>query len=227
VNIKVRQPLGKIMVPVTNNSLREKFEAVSTLILSEVNVKEVEYIKDTSDILVKKIKPSFKTLGPKYGRLMKDIAAAISRLSQKDIAAFEAAGEYKIHAADEDITLSIDDVEITSEDIPGWLVATDGKITVALDINITGELREEGIAREFINRIQNMRKDSGFDVTDKINIFIKKHDAVNSSINNYNNYISAQTLARSIMLVDNIDVKNAKLIDLEDDISTYVSISKI
>jgi isoleucyl-tRNA synthetase len=227
VNIKVRQPLGKIMVPVTNSSFREKFEAVSSLILSEVNVKEVEYIKDTSDILVKRIKPSFKTLGPKYGRLMKDIAAAISRLSQKDIAAFEAAGEYKIHAADEDITLSIDDVEITSEDIPGWLVATDGKITVALDINITGELREEGIAREFINRIQNMRKDSGFDVTDKINIYIKKHDAVNSSINNYNNYISAQTLARSIMLVDNIDVKNAKLIDLEDDISTYVSISKI
>jgi isoleucyl-tRNA synthetase len=227
VNIKVRQPLSKIMVPVTSKSFRDKFEAVSPLILSEVNVKEVEFIKDTSDVLIKRIKPDFKTLGPKYGRLMKDIAAAIGNLSQKDIAAFEAAGQYNISAGNEDITLGIDDVEIISEDIPGWLVASEGKITIALDVNITEELRQEGIAREFINRIQNMRKDSGFDVTDKINIFIRKHDAVNSSINNYNNYISTQTLAKSITLVDSIDVKKAKLIDLEDDISTYVSISKI
>jgi isoleucyl-tRNA synthetase len=227
VNIKVRQPLSKIMVPVTSKSFRDKFEAVSPLILSEVNVKEVEFIKDTSDVLIKRIKPNFKTLGPKYGRLMKDIATAIGNLSQKDIGAFEAAGQYSIRAGNEDITLGIDDVEIISEDIPGWLVASEGKITIALDVNITEDLRQEGIAREFINRIQNMRKDSGFDVTDKINIFIKKHDAVNSSINNYNNYISTQTLAKSITLVDNIDVKKAKLIDLEDDISTYVSISKI
>jgi isoleucyl-tRNA synthetase len=227
VNIKVRQPLSKIMVPVTSKSFRDKFEAVSPLILSEVNVKEVEFIKDTSDVLIKRIKPDFKTLGPKYGRLMKDIAAAIGNLSQKDIAAFEAAGQYNISAGNEDITLGIDDVEIISEDIPGWLVASEGKITIALDVNITEELRQEGIAREFINRIQNMRKDSGFDVTDKINIFIRKHDAVNSSINNYNNYISTQTLAKSITLVDSIDVKKAKLIDLEDNISTYVSISKI
>ena len=227
VNIKVRQPLQKIMVPVIDNKFREKFEAVSQLILSEVNVKEVEYIKDTSDILVKKIKPNFKTLGPKYGKLMKNISAAIGQLSQEDISAFESDNQYKINVGDEEILLSLDDVEITSEDIPGWLVAVDGKITIALDINITEELRQEGIAREFINRIQNMRKDSGFDVTDKIKIFIKKHEAVNSSINNFNNYISTQTLAKSIELVDNIDASNAKLIDLEDDIHTYVFISKI
>jgi isoleucyl-tRNA synthetase len=227
VNIKVRQPLQKIMIPVIDKKFKDKFEAVSQLILSEVNVKEVEYIKDTSDILVKKIKPNFKTLGPKYGKLMKNISAAIAGLSQEDIAAFESAGQYKINAVDEEILLSLDDVEITSEDIPGWLVTTDGKITVALDINITEELRQEGIARELINRIQNMRKDSGFDVTDKIKILVRKHEAVNSSINNFNNYISTQTLARSIELVDNIDVNNAKLIDLEDDISTYVLISKI
>jgi isoleucyl-tRNA synthetase len=227
VNIKVRQPLQKIMIPVTDKKFREKFEAVSQLILSEVNVKEVEYIKDTSDILVKKIKPNFKTLGPRYGKLMKNISSAIARLGQEDIATFESAGKYKIRAGDEEILLSLDDVEISSEDIPGWLVTTDGKITIALDINITEELRQEGIARELINRIQNMRKDSGFDVTDKIKIVVKKHEAVNSSINNFNNYISTQTLAKSIELVDNINDRNAKLIDLEDDISTYVIISKI
>jgi isoleucyl-tRNA synthetase len=227
VNIKVRQPLQKIMIPVTDTKFKDKFEAVSQLILSEVNVKEVEYIKDTSDILVKKIKPNFKTLGPKYGKLMKNISAAIAQLSQEDIAAFESDNQYKITAGDEEILLSLDDVEITSEDIPGWLVTTDGKITIALDINITEELRQEGIARELINRIQNMRKDSGFDVTDKIRILVKKHEAVNSSINNFNNYISTQTLAKSIELVDNIDDRIAKLVDLEDDIHTYVIISKI
>jgi len=227
VNIKVRQPLQKIMIPVIDKKFKDKFEAVSQLILSEVNVKEVEYIKDTSDILVKKIKPNFKTLGPKYGKLMKNISAAIAQLNQEDISAFESANQYKINAGDEEILLSLDDVEITSEDIPGWLVTTDGKITIALDINITEELRQEGIARELINRIQNMRKDSGFDVTDKIRILVKKHEAVNSSINNFNNYISTQTLAKSIELVDNIDDRNAKLIDLEDDIHTYVIISKI
>jgi isoleucyl-tRNA synthetase len=227
VNIKVRQPLQKIMVPVIDKKFRGKFEAVSQLILSEVNVKEVEYIKDTSDILVKKIKPNFKTLGPKYGKLMKNISPAIAQLSQDNIAAFESAGQYKINAGDEEILLSLDDVEVTSEDIPGWLVTTDGKITIALDINITEELRQEGIARELINRIQNIRKDSGFDVTDKIRILVKKHEAVNSSIHNFNNYISTQTLAKSIELVDNIDDSNAKLIDLEDDIHTYVIISKI
>jgi isoleucyl-tRNA synthetase len=159
--------------------------------------------------------------------LMKNISAAIAQLSQDDIAAFESAGQLKINAGDEEILLSLDDVEITSEDIPGWLVTTDGKITIALDINITEELRQEGIARELINRIQNMRKDSGFDVTDKIRILVKKHEAVNSSINNFNNYISTQTLAKSIELVDNIDDSNAKLVDLEDDIHTYVIISKI
>lgn len=227
VNIKVRQPLQKIMIPVTDTKFKDKFEAVSQLILSEVNVKEVEYIKDTSDILVKKIKPNFKTLGPRYGKLMKNISAAIAQLSQEDIAAFESDNQYKITAGDEEILLSLDDVEITSEDIPGWLVTTDGKITIALDINITEELRQEGIARELINRIQNMRKDSGFDVTDKIRILVKKHEAVNSSINNFNNYISTQTLAKSIELVDNIDDRIAKLVDLEDNIHTYVIISKI
>lgn len=227
VNIKVRQPLKKIMVPLIDKNFKEKFEAVCPLILSEVNVKEAEYIKDTSDVIIKRIKPNFKTLGPRYGKLMKNISTAISQFSQEDISEFESKEQYKIVVDDNEITLSINDVEITSEDIPGWLVASDGKLTVALDINISEELKQEGIAREIINRIQNMRKDNGYDVTDKINIDIKKHNAINSSIYNFNKYIGSQTLAKSINLVDNIDPKNAKLIDIDEDIQVCLTINKI
>jgi isoleucyl-tRNA synthetase len=174
VNIKVRQPLHKIMVPVPDPGMVARFEAVKHLILGEVNVKELEYLKDTSGILVKKIKPNFKLLGPRYGKLMKDISVALAAYSQEEIQCFEASGTGEITAGGERIVLHEDDVEITSEDIPGWLVANEGKLTVALDVNITQELKDEGIAREFVNRIQNIRKDSGFEVTDKIAVEIQQ-----------------------------------------------------
>jgi len=176
VNIRVRQPLSKMMIPILDKSFKEKFEAIRNLVLAEVNVKDVEYITDTTGILVKKIKPNFKELGPKYGKQMKEISQVVAQMSQADIVKFEREEKFDITVANENICLSLVDVEISSEDIPGWLVANDGNLTVALDILVSEELREEGIAREFINRIQNIRKDSNFDVTDKITSQIQKHD---------------------------------------------------
>jgi isoleucyl-tRNA synthetase len=225
VSIRVRQPLNKIMIPLFEKGFKEKFEAIKPLILSEVNVKDVEYINDTAGILVKKIKPNFKTLGPKYGKMMKEIAAEVNALKQPDILRFEQEGLFAIYAGSEMLTLIPEDVEITSEDIPGWLVANEGKITVALDINISDELRQEGIAREFVNRIQNLRKDSGFDVTDKILVEIQKHDFINHAIENFKDYISSQTLAKSITLVELIDGES-KEVEIDEEIKTRLRIEK-
>lgn len=229
VNIKVRQPLNKIMIPVLENTVKDKIEAVKNIILSEINVKEIEYLSDTTDILVKKIKPNFKKLGPKYGKLMKQIAGTINKMSQEDIARFEKEEKYALSINEQEVELLIDDVEIISEDIPGWLVANEGALTVALDITITDNLRQEGIAREFINRIQNFRKDYGLDVTDKIKLKIQKHDLINSAIENNKEYIASQTLATNLSLVKKIEVeqKNAKLIDLDNEIKTYIQIDKL
>ncbi len=227
VNIKVRQPLRKIMVPVLDNGFEKQFRDVENLILSEVNVKEVEFLTDASNILVKKIKPDFKTLGPRYGKLMKAIASTVAGFSQYDIRKFESEGHYALEIDSQMIDLQLSDVEIVSEDIPGWLVAADGKLTVALDITITEKLRQEGIARELINRIQNLRREKGFKVTDKINIDIQKHEEINESVRNFNDYISSQTLAKRIQLVDNIVSEDAKLIEIDDSINTYVKVGKI
>jgi isoleucyl-tRNA synthetase len=227
VNIRVRQPLNKIMVPVLGNGFVEKFEAVKALILSEVNVKEVEYLNDASGILVKKIRPNFKVLGPRYGKMMKQIAAGIGAMSQQQIALFETNGRYDLVTEGETINLSLEDVEIISEDIPGWLVANEGTLTVALDINVTPELREEGIAREFINRIQNIRKESGFDVTDKIIIAIQKHEKIDSAIEHFREYISSQTLAQTISLVGSLTENDSKIIDIDEDIQTRIKIEKM
>lgn len=227
VNIKVRQPLSKLMIPILDKSLQPKFDAVRNLVLAEVNVKGVEYITDTTGVLVKKIKPNFKTLGPKYGKLMKQISGAVAQMSQEDIVAFERNETYELTVDNEKINLTLEDVEITSEDIPGWLVANDGKLTVALDINVTDELREEGIAREFINRIQNLRKDSNFDVTDKIKIQIQKHELINNAIEKFNDYISAQTLAKSIDLVDSFEQNSIHSVEIDEDIKTNIKIDKI
>ena len=227
VSIKVRQPLSKIMIPILDKSLQEKFEAVRNLVLSEVNVKDVEYITDTTGVLVKKIKPNFKTLGPKYGKLMKQISQAVAQLSQEDIVSFERNESFELNVDIEKINLVLEDVEITSEDIPGWLVANDGKLTVALDINVTDELREEGIAREFINRIQNIRKDSNFDVTDKISIQIQKHTLINTAIEKFGEYISTQTLANSIDLVDNFEQNSVHFVEIDEEIQTNIKIDKI
>jgi len=227
VNIKVRQPLNKILVPVLDKEFRQKIEAVENLILTEINVKKLEYLSDTSEILVKKIKPNFKTLGPRYGKLMKSISSAISQMKPDDIDRFEKEGSYSIKVDSQNITLNWDDLEILSEDIPGWLVASDDNITVALDITVTDNLRYEGIAREFINRIQNYRKESGFDVTDKIKITIQKHEYIDEAIIRHKEYIVSQTLARDIALVENLDRNNSRQVEIDDDIVTWLKIEKL
>lgn len=226
VNIKVRQPLNRMMVPVTDSDFEKKFEAVKALILSEVNVKEVEYIYDTSGILVKKVKPDFKVLGPKYGKLMKEIAGAVAKLDQEAISKFEKEEKFALALNSQVIELSLEDVEIISEDIPGWLVAHEGRITIALDVTLSDDLRNEGIAREFVNRIQNLRKESGFDVTDKINIVIQKHEAINHAIELHKSYIGTQTLALNIELVDALN-NDSREIELDDAISTKMKISRV
>ncbi len=227
VSLKVRQPLNKIMVPVLNKNTARQVDAVKDIILAEVNIKEIEYLDDTSGILVKKIKPNFKVLGPKHGKIMKQIAGAVAQMTQDDINTLERNNHFEISAAGENIVLTNEDVEILSEDIPGWLVANDGALTVALDITVTDELKDEGIAREFINRIQNIRKESGFEVTDKIKIQIVDHEAITKAINKYDKYISTQTLAKSIELVDNLEQNNATHVELDDFVSTLIRVEKV
>jgi len=227
VNIKVRQPLNKIMIPILDEAFEHQLEAIKDLVLTEVNVKEMEFLKDTAGVLVKKIKPNFKTLGPKYGKMMKAIAGAVNGMGQEDIASFEQAGSFSLTLDGQELQLALEDVEIMSEDIPGWLVANEGPITVAMDINVTEELRLEGIAREFVNRIQNLRKDSGFDVTDKIKLEIQKHEGVNGAIEKYNEYIGSQTLATEIKLVEKCNDNDAKSVEIDDEITTYMRIEKM
>jgi len=227
VNIKVRQPLNKMMLPISDPGFREQVEAVKTLVLNEVNVKEIEYITDTAGILVKRIKPNFKTLGPRFGKLMKEVSGVINGLDQEQIAAFEKAQSYEIEAGGEKIRLTLEDVEIISEDIPGWLVANEGAITVALDINITEELRQEGVARELVNRIQNIRKESGFDVTDKIEVLIEKHELITEAVNTHGLYIGSQTLAANVSLVDTIKNNGARRIDIDEDVYINIRVSRL
>jgi len=215
------------MVPVLDNGFQEKIEAVKDLILTEINVKDIEFLRDTSGILVKRIKPNFKSLGPRFGKLMKTIDAQVQKMSQEDISSFEASGEWKLEASGEEIMLLPEDVDITTEDIPGRLVANDGSLTVALDVTITDELRYEGIAREFINRIQNYRKESGFEVTDKINIMIMKHDSLNKAIDQHSENIGIQTLADLVLLVDDMDTENARKVELEEGLYTWMMIERI
>ena len=195
VSIKVRQPLMKILIPVLDPAMAAHISAVKGLILSEVNVKQLELIEDTTGIITKRIKPNFKTLGPRYGKYMKQIAAMTAEFSQERIAQIEAAPETVLDLGGEQITVTPADFEITSEDMPGWLVSTEGKLTVALDITLTDELRAEGAARELINRIQNIRKESGFEVTDKIRVEIEAKPAVEQALAGFSDYIATQTLA--------------------------------
>lgn len=221
VNIKVRQPLSKLVVPVIDNRLKEQLEKVKPLLLGEVNVKEAEFISDTAGLITKKIKPNFKTLGKTYGKQMKEIAAAFGSLSQEEISAIQNSESrgigYVLHLASGDVTLSKGDYEISSEDMPGWLVASDGPLTIALDITLTDELRKEGTARELINRIQNLRKDSGFDVTDKIDvsIYADGEDAgmISASLSGYTDYIAAQTLSRSVKLYPSSEAEGASAVE--------------
>jgi isoleucyl-tRNA synthetase len=227
VAIKVRQPLQKIMIPVLNPHFEHQLEAVKDLILAEVNVKELEYLGESSGVLVKKIKPNFKSLGPKYSKLMKDLSAAIGKMTADNIRTFEQEGAFTVQIQGQPIVLVPEDVEILSEDIPGWLVANEGRLTVALDITVTDELREEGIARELINRIQNLRKDSGLDVTDKIKLTVMRHDAINQAIEKHKAYIGSQTLAQEVILVENCNDSKAVTVEIDDEVTTCIAIEKI
>ncbi len=214
VNIKVRQPLQTIMVPVVDAHQQESIEAVKALILNEVNVKELKFVDNAAGILVKKIKPDFKKLGPRYGKIMKALAAAIQAMSQDEINAFERAGTFTLTVEGQEAMIERADVEIISEDIPGWLVANEGRLTVALDITVTENLRKEGLARELVNRIQNLRKSSGYDITDKISVTVLSNDGMDEAIKDFNSYIANQVLAVSVEITDVIS--DATEMDFED-----------
>ena len=215
VNIKVRQPLQTIMVPVMDAHQQESIEAVKNLILNEVNVKELKFVDNAAGILVKRIKPDFKKLGPRYGKIMKSLAAAIQGMSQEDILAFEAAGTFTLNVEGQEATFELADVEIISEDIPGWLVANEGRLTVALDITVTENLRKEGLARELVNRIQNLRKSNGYDITDKINVTVLSSDEMDDAIKEFNEYIANQVLAVSVEITEHA-ISDATVLDFED-----------
>ena len=200
--IKVRQPLQKIMIPVDNEQQKEEILAVASLIKNEVNIKEIDILDDASDILIKQIKPNFKTLGPKFGKDMRFVAAKVQQFTQEDIGIIEKDKSISIKINEKDITLDISDVEISSKDIEGWLVANEGSLTVALDVTITENLRKEGVARELVNRIQNARKDSGLDVTDKIKLTVLNFENLQSSIKDNKDYIMSETLTKELIFVD-------------------------
>ena len=223
VNIKVRQPLQCIMIPVVDEEQRAHIEAVKALIMSEVNVKDIKFVDGAAGVLVKKVKCDFKKMGPKFGKQMKAVAAAVAEMSQEAIAELEKNGSYTLQLDGTDVVVEAADVEIFSEDIPGWLVANEGKLTVALDVTVTEELRREGIARELVNRIQNIRKSSGLEITDKIKITLSKNQQTDDAVNEYKDYICNQVLGTSLTLTD--EVENGTELNF-DDFSLYVSVVK-
>jgi len=224
-NIRVRQPLNKIMIPLLNSNFKSNINNIKHLILSEVNVKDLEFMEDDG-ILVRKLKPNFKTLGPKYGKLMKQIASELSKLNNDQILQFETNRNCILFIEGQNIEIDIADVEIITEDIPGWLVSTMGNLTVALDITITDELKSEGIARELINRIQNIRKEKQFEVTDKIMVTLEKNSELELAVRNNYNYICSETLAASLRMTDHIQTNNKTLIELTEDLKTNIIIEK-
>ncbi len=221
--IKVRQPLQKIMIPVLNAEDKKEITAVADLIKSEVNVKEIELLDDASGILVKRIKPNFKVLGPRFGRDMKQITHAIGQLGQEDIQKIERDGKISLEIENKSIILQLEDVEISSQDIEGWLVASSGPLTVALDVTINDDLKKEGIARELVNRIQNLRKESGFDVTDKIDIKILKDGLVEEAVESNMNYIKNETLTAELDFEEKLEEGTAVIFD---EVNTKLFIQK-
>jgi isoleucyl-tRNA synthetase len=221
--IKVRQPLQKVMIPVRNSSEKEAIKAVEELILSEINVKELELLDDASDILVKEIKPNFKTLGPRFGKNMRFVVAEIQKLDENQLKALESEQTIEILVEGEKVTLSNTDLDIQSKDIEGWLVANNNGITVALDIQLNEKLIEEGIARELINRIQNLRKDAGFEVTDKIILYLTPHKALNDALKNNLQYIKTETLTVEIHIQD--ELENGVLVEF-DNVKTSILIKQ-
>ena len=221
--IKVRQPLQRVMIPVLDDAFKAEILAIEDLIKAEVNVKEIELLEDASGVLVKQIKPNFKALGPRFGKDMGLIAKEIQAFSQEQINELDKTGEITIVSSEKSITLTIEDVEISSQDIPGWLVANSNGITVALDITISDELRKEGIARELVNRIQNIRKDSGFEVTDKIKVQIQNNEIIEQAVAANESYIKSETLTNELIFVSKIN--NGTEIEF-DELKTIILISK-
>ena len=211
------------MIPVTDEEQRAHIEAVKNLIQKEVNVNEVKFVDDASGILVKRVKCDFKKLGPKFGKLMKGVAAAVQQMSQEDIATFEDQGFFTFMIDGSEAKIETSDVEIFSEDIPGWLVANEGKLTVALEVTITEGLRQEGIARELVNRIQNLRKSSGLEITDKIDIVLSKNEHSDAAVETFRDYICNQVLGNSLTLADHVE--DATELDL-DEFKLQINISK-
>jgi isoleucyl-tRNA synthetase len=201
VNIKVRQPLQKVLIPVLDPFMKEQLEKVEDLIKAEVNVKELQYLSDSDGFIKKKIKPNFVALGKKLGPKMKSVSTALAAFSQENISKLEKEGRYTLLIDNEPLSLELNEVEITSEDIPGWVVAGKDTLTVALDVTVTPELAQEGNAREFVNRIQKVRKDNGYDLTDRILVEVAASPALNQSLTQFNDYICAEILADSIELV--------------------------
>jgi len=222
--IKVRQPLQKIMIPVDSVAQKEAILAVADLIKNEVNIKEIQILDDASEILIKQIKPNFKTLGPKFGKDMRLVAAEIQKFNQEDINKIEKDKHISIEVNEKNIILDILDVEISSKDIEGWLVANEGLLTVALDVTISEELRKEGVARELVNRIQNARKDTGLEVTDKIKLTILNFENLQKSISDNKEYIMSETLTKELVFVD--ELSNGTEIEF-DTIKSRILIEKM
>jgi isoleucyl-tRNA synthetase len=227
VNIKVRQPLHRIMIPVSDQEYKNRIEAIRDLVLSEVNVEQLEYMSEDNSILVKKVKPNFKALGPKIGGLMKQLAAAVSELSQEQIAHLEKEGMLPLHFGEVIFDLLLSDVEVLSEDIPGWQVANQGRLTVALDITITEELKEKGLAREVINRIQNLRKDNGYEVTDRITVKMQAPDNLKGAILNNFDYIRSEILANEFEFTNNLSDTSAISVEVDEDLNALVLVNKV
>ncbi len=223
--MRVRQPLQKILLPVLDEDFQKQVEGVKDLVLAEVNIKEIEYLSDTTGILKKRIKPNFKTLGRRLGKNMKAAAQIIGKMGQEDIAQIESTNSYQLSINGDTYELTVDDFEITTDDIPGWQVANDGPLTVALDVTITDELLAEGMARELVNRIQNIRKSKDFNVTDNISVQLERHAEVTPAVEQFGDYIKAETLATSLELVDTVE--NGEELELPDEVKVNIKVKQL
>ena len=226
-DLKVRQPLSRIMVPAVDAAQRQAVESMMELILSEVNIKALDLVDGDSGVLVKRVKPDFKKLGPKYGKMMKQVAAAIQQMTQQQIAELERNAQLTLTVDGTEAVIDLADVEVISEDIPGWLVANEGNVTVALDITLTAELVNEGIARDIVNRIQNIRKSRGYEITDKISLTFVADSAYADAINQYGDYIAHQVLATDVVMVESLaEGVEAEVLQLDEmNITVAISLS--
>ncbi len=223
--MRVRQPLQKILLPVLDEAFKDQVEGIKDLVLAEVNIKEIEYVTDTTGILKKKIKPNFKTLGRRLGKNMKAAAQIIGQMDQQDIAQIEKTNSYTLSINGDTYELTAEDFEITTDDIPGWQVANDGPLTVALDVTVTEELLAEGMARELVNRIQNIRKDKDFNVTDNISIKLERHEEVTPAVEQFGDYVKTETLATHLELVDALP--DGEELELPDDVKIKIQVEQI